>query len=431
VVTHWLFVALTLGLVTFVVILQTMWYRTGNPVYGKATRFWGQLYVINYAVGIATGIVMEFQFGLNWAGLTHFIGNVIGTPMALETMIAFFLESTFLGMWIFGWNIVSRRVHLYLIWATAISAWFSVFWVLMANSFLQNPVGQVIENGRAVLGNFWELLGNWNFWLGGFHASMAAASTGGVFILGVSAWHMRRLAKDDERREMYVKSFKLALYIAPVTLFWTAFMGGRLFDLIKKEQPVKGQAANDHLDIAQNLAQSQWGNANYTPPGAGGHFIYISDEIMTWAGIIMLSVIVTTALLTIKGWFWRTPVAERIALRIIPWLIPLPFIAGVFGWFFREIGRQPWVVYGLLKTEDAVSPGRTPTSALISLVVFAVLVASLAVTDWLLLNRYAKRGPDFAQLGGDGQLSILDVDWSPARRSDEGEGETVLEGSYQ
>ena len=172
-VAHWLFVALTLGLVAFVVICQIQWYRKKSPAYERMTRFWGQLYVVNYAVGIATGIVMEFQFGLNWSGLTHFAGNVIGSPLSIETLVAFFLESTFLGMWIFGWHTVSRKVHLGLIIATAVTAWASVILVVGANAFLQHPQSYTIEHGKAVITSLGDLLSNPNMWRAVPHVATA------------------------------------------------------------------------------------------------------------------------------------------------------------------------------------------------------------------------------------------------------------------
>ncbi|MGP4046395.1 cytochrome ubiquinol oxidase subunit I [Streptomyces sp. 2A115] len=427
-VAHWLFVALTLGLVTFVVICQIQWYRKKSPTYERMTRFWGQLYVVNYAVGIATGIVMEFQFGLNWSGLTHFAGNVIGSPLSIETLVAFFLESTFLGMWIFGWNVVSRKVHLALITATAVTAWASVILVVGTNAFLQHPEGYTIENGKAVLTSIGDLLSNPNMWRAVPHVTTAAMTTGLVFVLGVSAWHLLKKPADHPDREVYLKSFRISLYTSIPFIFLTALLGGLMIDLVNVEQPIKGAIFDGDFDLARQEAaeaEAQYGPGNYVPPLA---FAFWAKFIMRNSAILMLAVVGVVALLTIKNYFWRRPKLQKTAFRIFVGLIPLPFLAGASGWIFREIGRQPWAIYHVLKTEDAVSP-RGAGAMLTSLIVFATLVITLAVIDWVLLFRIARRGPDAAQLGRGAPPATDDepLYGEPTRR-DEPDA-TVLEGS--
>ncbi|MDP4503512.1 cytochrome ubiquinol oxidase subunit I [Nonomuraea turcica] len=406
-VAHWLFVALTLGLVTYVVIIQTMWTVTGNPRYERMTRFFGQLYLINYALGIATGIVMEFQFGLNWSGLTKVTGSVFGAPLAIETLVAFFLESTFLGIWIFGWNRLGKRLHLAMIWLTAITAWMSVFWVLMANSFLQHPVGHAsAANGRLVLADFAEFVGNPNFWHAIPHAAAAAITTGTFFVAGVSAWHLRRLPEGHEDRAAFLLLLRMAVYIAPFFVFVTAFMGGQLLDVINVEQPIKGALADNDLALAARLQEemvAKHGPGEYIPVH---EFIYITRTVMIWSAITLQAVSVITALMTIKISLLLTRFAWL--LRVFPWLIPVPFLAATAGWLFREVGRQPWAVYEILKTEDAISPGLTSGVLLTSLIVFTLVVGALAVTDWRLLAKFARRGPDAAQLGSQGQETDTD-----------------------
>ncbi|GAA0941775.1 cytochrome ubiquinol oxidase subunit I [Nonomuraea longicatena] len=405
-IAHWLFVALTLGLVTYVVIIQTIWTVTGNPRYERMTRFFGQLYLINYALGIATGIVMEFQLGLNWSGLTKVVGSVFGAPLAIETLVAFFLESTFLGIWIFGWNRLGKRLHLAMIWLTAISAWMSVIWVLMANSFLQHPVGHAsAANGRLVLSDFAEFVGNPNFWHAVPHAAAAAMTTGAFFVAGVSAWHLRRLPAGHPDRAAFMFTLRLAVYSAPVFVFVTAFMGGNLLDVINVEQPIKGALADNDLALAARLQEemaARHGPGEYIPVH---EFIYVTRTVMIWSAITMQALAVVTALMTVKD-----ALLTRFAwmLRILPWLIPVPFLAGTAGWLFREVGRQPWVVYEILKTEDAISPGLTGGTLLASLIIFTLVVGTLAVTDWRLLTRFARRGPDGAHLGSAGQESGAD-----------------------
>jgi cytochrome bd ubiquinol oxidase subunit I len=193
---HFLFVLVTLGLVALLVYLQTAWFVTRKPAYERLTRFWGTIYLINYVLGIATGIVMEFQFGLNWSGLSRYVGNVFGAPLAIETLVAFFLESTLLGMWIFGWHRLRRGVHLALLWGVAITAYASAFWIMVANSWLQNPVGYEVRDGVAHLTDFSALLTNPTFGMAFGHVVSASILTGGMLMAAISAWHLIRRTQD-------------------------------------------------------------------------------------------------------------------------------------------------------------------------------------------------------------------------------------------
>src|SRR3712207_6351210 len=205
---HFLFVLLTLGLVTSVAVMQTRATLSADPVHARMTRFWGRLYVVNYALGIATGIVMEFQFGLNWSGLSTFAGDVFGAPLALETLVAFFLESTFLGLWIFGWDRVNKWVHLALIWLVALTAFASAFWIMMANAFLQHPVGHEERDGVLRLADFSALLDNPTFGMAFGHVLAASLTAGGVFVTGVSAYH---LVKRTAEVEFFRRSLRLGV----------------------------------------------------------------------------------------------------------------------------------------------------------------------------------------------------------------------------
>lgn len=390
---HWLFVILTMGLVPIVAIMHTRAAFTRDPakaaVRERMTRFWGQLYLINYAVGIATGIVMEFQFGLSWSGLSKFAGNVFGAPLALETLIAFFAESTFLGMWIFGWGRLHRGVHVTLIWLVALTAYASGYWILVANGFMQNPVGYHVREGAAYLTDFAALLTNPSALIALAHVALAALTTGGVFVAGVSAYHFARGTKDTD---LFRGSLRLGVWVAMLASFFVIIVGDMQFPLLRSTQPMK-IAAMDDSGVAQVQAQllQQYGPGDYTLPGA---WLRASMDAMTIIGNTISTITLLAVILLWKDWLVRW--------RPLAWLmtamIPLPFIASVGGWVFREMGRQPWLIYGELKVADALSDVSTAALA-ISCATFIALFVALAVTNWTLITRLARRGPDATQLG--------------------------------
>ncbi|MFD2766901.1 cytochrome ubiquinol oxidase subunit I [Micromonospora eburnea] len=382
---HFLFVVVTLGLVTLLVALQTAGFVTGKPVYERLTRFWGQLYVINYVLGIATGIVMEFQFGLNWSGLSRYVGNVFGAPLAIETLVAFFLESTFLGMWIFGWHRLRRGVHLAMLWGVAVTAYASAFWVMVANSWLQHPVGYELRDGVAHLTDFGALLSNPTLGFAFGHVVSASLVTGGMLMAAVSAWHLVRRTPDFA---LFRKSLRLGLLTFAVAVIFLIGFGFAQFGPVGKLQPTKfgGGADRDAL-IAEWT--TRFGPGDYTPPALSN----VSLGFMILIGMALFFGILVVPLL------WRDWI---IRLQFPLWLIlialPLPFIAVILGWLAREVGRQPWAAYGLLPTGQAVSPVNTGLM-LTSLVGFSLLLGTLAVSNWVLLARHAARGAHDPALG--------------------------------
>ncbi|MER6943423.1 cytochrome ubiquinol oxidase subunit I [Nonomuraea sp. NPDC000554] len=390
---HWLFVILTMGLVPIVAIMHTRAAFTRDPakaaVRERMTRFWGQLYLINYAVGIATGIVMEFQFGLSWSGLSKFAGNVFGAPLALETLIAFFAESTFLGMWIFGWGRLRRGVHVTLIWLVALTAYASGYWILVANGFMQHPVGYQVRDGAAYLTDFAALLTNPSALIALAHVTLAALTTGGVFVAGVSAYHFARGTKETD---LFRGSLRLGVWVAMLASFFVIIVGDMQFPLLRRTQPMK-IAALDDSGVAQVQAQllQQYGAGDYTLPG---EWLRVSMDAMTIIGNTISTITLIAVILLWKDWLVRW--------RPLAWLmtamIPFPFIASVGGWVFREMGRQPWLVYGELTVADALSHVSTAALA-ISCASFIAIFVALAVTNWTLITRLARRGPDATQLG--------------------------------
>ncbi|MFF0739571.1 cytochrome ubiquinol oxidase subunit I [Streptomyces sp. NPDC004111] len=390
---HWLFVILTMGLVPLVAIMHTRAAFSRDPakraLRERHTRFWGQLYVINYAVGIVTGLVMEFQFGLSWSGLSKFAGNVFGAPLALETLIAFFAESTFLGMWIFGWGRLRRGVHITLIWLVALTAYASAYWIMIANGFMQHPVGYEVRDGAAYLTDFAALLTNPNALLALAHITLAALTTGGVFVAGISAWHLLRRTGDTA---LFRGSLRLSLWVAAVASFFVVVVGDMQFPLIEQFQPMKWAVAEGH-DVAEVQAQlvRQYGPGDYVPPQS---WLRISLDSMTLIGNTVSTITLLAALLLWRDWLLRS----RFLVRLMVVMIPFPFIASVGGWVFREVGRQPWLIYGELKVEDALSQvGRI--SLAVSCAVFVAVFLALAVTNWTLITRFARRGPAATQLG--------------------------------
>ncbi|MEV0258172.1 cytochrome ubiquinol oxidase subunit I [Streptomyces sp. NPDC050732] len=390
---HWLFVILTMGLVPIVAIMHTRAAFTRDPakraVRERMTRFWGQLYVINYAVGIVTGLVMEFQFGLSWSGLSKFAGNVFGAPLALETLIAFFAESTFLGMWIFGWGRLRRGVHVTLIWLVALTAYASGYWILIANGFMQHPVGYEVRDGAAYLTDFGALLTNSSALMALFHLSLGALTTGGCFVAGVSAWHYLRGTKETE---LFRPSLKLGLWVSTVASFFVVVVGEMQRPIIERTQPMK-DAVLENSGVAELQAElvKEHGPGNYVP---WQDTMRISMDVMTLIGNTVSTITFIALILLWKDRLMRW----RWASWILVATIPFPFIASVGGWIVREVGRQPWIVYGELTVEDALSHvGKT--SLLLSCVLFIAIFVALAVTNWTLITRFALRGPDATQLG--------------------------------
>ncbi|MEO6091078.1 MAG: cytochrome ubiquinol oxidase subunit I [Umezawaea sp.] len=356
---HFLFVLLTLGLVTLVAVMQTRSTLGGRPVLERMTRFWGRIYVVNYALGIATGIVMEFQFGLNWSGLSTYAGDVFGAPLAIETLVAFFLESTFLGLWIFGWDRLDRWVHLALIWLVTITAYASAFWIMVANGFLQHPVGYQEHDGVLRLVDFGALLANPTFTAAFLHVVGAALTVGGVFVVGVSAYHFVRRTSEVE---FFRRSLRLGVVTTAIGTPFLVGAGIAQFPVVQEFQPDKFEAM----------------------PGIG-----LPLTVMMLIGVVLMLTSWVTLPLLVRDAVIRL----RFPLYLMVLGIPLPFIAAIGGWVVREVGRQPWLVYGLLRTEDALSPV-SAGGMLASFIAFTGVFAVLAVADWLLISRIARRGPE-------------------------------------
>ncbi|MFI8404819.1 cytochrome ubiquinol oxidase subunit I [Streptomyces sp. NPDC085463] len=392
---HFLFVALTLGLATVVAVLQTRATFGRNPIHARMVRFWGQLYVINYAVGIVTGLVMEFQFGMAWSGLTHEAGNVLGASLAVETVVAFFVESTFLGLWIFGWHRLNRWAHLAAIWIVVLTAHLSAYWILVSNGFLNHPVGYGSSgDGGLVLDDPVAVLTNPSALLAFGHVLAGALLTAGFFMAGVSAYHLFRRGPEWE---FFGRSLRIGVLLSAPALMAAAVFGGLQLGALATFQPMKAAVfGGEAAEVARLQAEmtERFGPGDYVPSEAwtrgGGLVMLLCFALMMYlcfAGVILAC-------------FKKAVFRFRLWHVVLMAAVPLPYLAMTSGWVFREAGRQPWVVYGLLKTEDAVSD-LSPGAMRLSLAVFTTLFVLLAVLNARILARHARRGPVESGLGHD------------------------------
>jgi len=386
---HFLFVALTLGLATLVAVIQTRATIARSPVHTGMTRFWGQLYLINYAMGIVTGIVMEFQLGLSWSGLTEFAGNAFGSALALETVVAFFVEATFLGLWIFGWDKLNRWAHLALIWVVTLTAYASAFWIMIANGFLQNPVGYRVQGDVLHVADFGAMAANPAALLAFAHILSGAMVLGGFFMAGVSAYHLSRRTTEQA---FFRKSLRIGIWVAlPATLMTAAF-GGVQFQTLQPGKIAAWTGDPGSLAKAQAELAAAFGPGDHLPPmgwvqGSGTTMLALYALLMLVAGVSLPLTLFRPAVRGLRLWHW-----------LLVAMIPVPYAAMLAGWIFREMGRQPWAVYGLLRTSEAMSPV-SAGQMWFSVIAFTCVFTVLVLVNFWLLARAARRGPGTESLG--------------------------------
>ena len=426
---HFLFVPVTIGLAFLVAMLHTAWYRTDNPDYKRMTRFFGTLLLINVAVGVVTGLVQEFEFGMNWSTYSRYVGGVFGAPLAMEGLAAFFLESTFLGLWLFGWDRLPRRVHLATIWAVSLGTLLSAMFILIANSWMQHPVGYKLVHGKAELNNVWALFINPTFLWGYVHVILASLVTGALVMLAVSAWYLRK----QRHVESFYRTAKIALVVLIPTIVIQLSVGNKLGEIEAHYQPMKIAAAEAQwnsckpcsfsaaqfggfrsnkenptvvvpiphllsvlgtgtwngpvtgLNQLQKQYQKRYGPGNYIPNVA---IQYWSMRTMAYLGSLVLLLALWGGWLLLRGTLARS----RIFLWLSIWAVLTPFVMNTAGWLLTESGRQPWIVQGLQKTISANSPSVTATDIWISLIALAVVYIILAAVDLGLMLRYSRRG---------------------------------------
>lgn len=418
---HWIFVPLTLGLSIMTAFMETRYVMTGDETWLRMTKFWGKLFLINFALGVVTGITMEFQFGLNWSEYSRYVGDIFGAPLAVEATVTFFLESVFIGVWIFGWQKVSKKVHAVTIWLAAIGTNLSALFILQANAWMQNPIGFTLRNGRAEMTDPLAVFFNPYGLIKFPHTLLSGYALAAFLIMGVSAWHLLRKNEID----FFKRSFRFAAVWAFVASLIVAITGDFHAVEIAKKQPSKFAAMeavwetkknaemclllvpNASLecnavealkipgmlsflafhDVAAEIKGLKDFPKEMRPPVTP---TFYSFRLMVAIGTFMILASLVGIFLSRRDRFED----NRLFLRIMVLAIPLPYLAEQLGWLVAELGRQPWIVFGVLKTADAVSKSVTATQVLLSLLGFTVLYGTLGVIDIYLLVKYAKKGPD-------------------------------------
>jgi len=437
---HFIFVPISIGLAVWVAFCQTLHYRTGEPVYLRMTRFWGRLMLLSIALGVVTGLVQEFQFGMNWAEYSRYVGDIFGAPLAVEGLAAFFLESTFVGLWMFGRGRLRPGVHLATIWLTALGSILSAYFILAANAWMQHPVGYAINHAahRAELKSIFAVLGNSTLWMEFPHTVFGALLTGGMVVLAVSAWFLLR----GREVELFNRSARLVLPpLAVITVLTIGFGDGQA-RLLEHQQPMKMAAAEavykttrgaglslfaigpfeahpkrlttnitiphlealiatlswngtvEGIDQAQREEEKRYGPGNYLPIVG---VVYWSFRIMVGAGFLLLAIALVGCLLLRKGRLARS----RRFLQLSTAAVVLPILANWFGWIFTEVGRQPWVVFGLLRTSEARSLDVSSAELIASLAAYIAIYTVLTVFGGRLLLRELRRGPEREPAAGD------------------------------
>lgn len=430
---HYIFVPLTIGLSLIVAIMQTQYVRTGDENYKRMTKFWGKLFLINFAMGVVTGIVQEFQFGMAWSEYSRFVGDIFGAPLAIEALMAFFVESTFIGLWIFGWDRLPKKVHLGTIWMVALGSSMSSLWILIANSWMQNPVGYVLANGRAQMVDFGAVITNPNIFYQFPHVIFAAFTTAGFFVAAISGYRLLRRRTADEHL-MFVRSLKIGLVFGLSAVLVSMAVGHMSGQFMLEKQPMKLAAAEGLWEsespaglsffqigneeerkaivnisiplllsymtydsftglvpginqlnafFQQQYAEIYGPNADYVPPMIW--LIYWSFRGMVGLGALMALVAAVGIFLWWRGKLDKT----RWFLVLLPFTIVLPYVANFAGWLLTELGRQPWIVQGLMRTEQGISPNLTTVDLWITLIGFTLIYGTLAVANFYLLWKYA------------------------------------------
>lgn len=443
-VYHFIFVPITIGSGFLVAGLQTAWYRTGKEKYLRATKFFGKLFLINFAMGVVTGIVQEFQFGMNWSSYSRFVGDIFGAPLAMEGLLAFFLESTFLGIWIFGWDKLSKKMHLATIWMASFGTLFSAYFILAANAFMQHPVGYTMnaERGRAELTDIVAVLTQNTAVASFVHTVPSAFLTAGGFFAGVAGWMMVK----NRDVEVAKPVLKMGLVTVIVSFLLVGITGDWTARIMTEQQPMKMAAAEALYETKSNapfslftlgtldgsrpvfqiglpgiLSFMSTGNTSGTVEGINdlqaeyektygpGNYKPVIP-IAYWGFRLMIgfgAIATLFALMTL----WRmrkggTPVGKKWFLPAMLTMPFLPILANSFGWIFTESARQPWVVFGLMKTADGVSPSVSAGSVLFTMITFTILYGVLAVIEFKLMIRAIQVGPEKVSAKADSDRTL-------------------------
>lgn len=448
---HFVFVPLTLGLSILIAYMETLYVRTGNEEYKRMAQFWGKLFLINFALGVVTGITLEFQFGTNWSQYSVYMGDIFGSLLAFEATMAFFLESTFLAVWFFGWERLSKGMHLFAIYAVAFASNLSAVWIILANGFMQNPVGFEIIDGRAIMTDFLAVVTNGFAWSQFFHTIFAAWLLAGFFVLGVSVWHIAR----KNETQFFRRSFSMAAKFSLVLAVLLIAQGHHHGTVVARDQPAKLAAMEAHWETSENApiylltlpdeknqrnyfewlpvpgALSFLAHGNFSSEviglkdAAAADFDYFVEKtgydptkpVVTMADgteihrpldretamppvlisflsfrVMVGMAFVFLAIAGISYYYRNDPAKNPLYAKYMPWVIPVPYIIIMIGWTLAEVGRQPWIVYRLQATVQAVSP--VPASSVAtSLVAFIAVYSVLGAVAIYLVHKFARLGP--------------------------------------
>jgi cytochrome d ubiquinol oxidase subunit I len=449
---HYIFPPLSIGLGGLLVSLEWKYLRTGDRQYEAAAKFWTKIFAIIFAIGVATGITMEFQFGTNWATYSRYVGDVFGAALAAEGIFAFFLESGFLAVLVFGWDKVSKRMHFFATCMVALGAIFSSIWIVVANSWQQTPAGFHIVNGRAELTDFTAAVLNPSTVHRLVHVWIGAYIVGGFFVMSVAAYYLLR----NRHVEFARKSFLSALTIATLGSLAAIVSGDLQGRNVARHQPAKLAAMEGHFKTDGPTPLYMYGfpdeetqqvKAGVAVPGLLSLMVHgdrskpvtgldkfprqdwppVAVTFHTFHWMVMLGMVFIGLTLLANFYRWRGSLFEkRWLLWTFVWIVPLPFIANQLGWVAAEVGRQPWVVYGLLRTNDALSKSVTAGQVLGSIVMFSVIYALLFAVFIYILNSKIQHGPE-EPVAADAPTSPSDVLKVAAQRSGTG-GEHLMNG---
>jgi cytochrome d ubiquinol oxidase subunit I len=415
---HFIFVPLTLGLSILIAIMETVYVRTGDQDYLRMAKFWGKIFLVNFAVGVVTGITLEFQFGTNWARYSRYVGDIFGSLLAIEATLAFFLESTFLAVWAFGWKRLSPKAHAACIWMVALASNLSALWILIANAWMQHPVGYVIRNGRAELDNFFAVITQGFAWQIFFHTISGAYILTGFVVMGIAAYHLLR----RQHTAFFTKSFRLGLVMALIFSVAEVVQGHIHAGEVAKIQPAKlaamealwktqtnapqtlfhipdEQNERHFIEIGKIPGALSWLAYHDTGAEVKGLKDFPKEErppvLLTFAAFrIMVALGFLFVILTVVAFFKRNKLEDSpLFLKVMLWSIPLPYIALQAGWIVTEVGRQPWIVYGIMKTKDAVSPVAASQVGT-SFAAFIVVYTILGIVAFYLVRKFAIQGPE-------------------------------------
>ena len=432
-VFHFFFVPITIGMVFLIAIFESIYVKTGDEHYKRITKFFGHLFLINFAVGVVTGILQEFQFGMNWSEYSSFVGDVFGPSLAVEALLAFYLESTFIGIWIFSWEKINKKLHAMCIWLVSIGTLMSAFWILSANSFMQHPVGvKYVENSvigkKAEMIDFFAIIKNPYLWNQFPHVVTMALTVGAFTIAGIASWKMVR----NQEVPMFRKAFKISIVAALIGSTGLFVTGHSQMQYLVREYPMKVAAAEALYEDTGNSApfsilatidQKQQKAEHYLEvpgmlsflaydkfegslkgmkslqkemdekyyPVVGKHIDYTPDVPTIYYSFRVMSysvgILILMSLLGTIYSFKRTETKKRWFLKLMPWTLLVAEVATACGWIMAEMGRQPFLIFGVMATESGVSPN-SGASVLFSLLVFCVLYTVLGITQFIAF-RYA------------------------------------------